>query len=194
MKKKIYIVEDDPFIAEELKLIIQNLGYEVVGGSNNEETAIKEIDKLNPNLICLDVDLEKGGSGFNVAKWINENRPTPFLFITSFFDEVTISQAKEFGPKGYIVKPFRDVDIKSNLALAFYTDANKSTPISEDLFIRKEGDVVRLNPDEIIYLKGEDNYTSIFLKNNERIMTSTTLKKMEEKLTAFGFIRIHKPT
>ena len=143
-------------------------------------------------IISQSVKVEVPKNVTDIAKWINENRPTPFLFITSFFDEVTISQAKEFGPKGYIVKPFRDVDIKSNLALAFYTDANKSTPISEDLFIRKEGDVVRLNPDEIIYLKGEDNYTSIFLKNNERIMTSTTLKKMEEKLTAFGFIRIHK--
>lgn len=192
MRKKIYIVEDDPFIAEELKLIIENLGYEVVGGSDKEEQAIKEIGKLDPHLVCLDVDLGKGGSGFNVAKWINESHSANFLFITSFFDEITISEAKNYGPKGYIVKPFRDVDIKSNLALAFY--ASNTTPDipKEDLFIRKDGEIVRVDPEKITHLKGEDNYTSVFIEGEARIMTSTTLKKMEEKLEPFGFIRIHK--
>jgi DNA-binding LytR/AlgR family response regulator len=192
MRKRIFIVEDDIFIKEELKLIIEGLGYEVLGEASDEESAKKGIKQTQPDLVCLDIDLGDGGSGFNVAQWINDSAPTAFLFITSFFDEVTIAEARAFGPKGYIVKPFRDVDIKSNLALAFYAAPETSSSPAEDLFIRKDGDIVRIQPDEIVYLKGEDNYTSVFMDNDERIMTSTTLKKMEEKLVPFGFVRIHK--
>lgn len=192
MRKTIYIVEDDPFISEELKLIIEQLGYAVVGFCDNEEMAKKEINQLKPDLVCLDVDLGRGGSGFEVARWIRSVQTTSIVFITSFFDEITLSEAKTHQPQGYIVKPFRDVDIKSSLAFAFYQKSGVSSGRAEELFIRKEGEITRVDPNTISHLKGEDNYTSIFIQSEGRIITSTTLRKMEEKLIPFGFIRIHK--
>ncbi|MCB9195486.1 MAG: DNA-binding response regulator [Flavobacteriales bacterium] len=192
MRKTIYIVEDDPFISEELKLIIESLGYEVIGNSDQEIQATKEILNMKPNLVCLDIDLGDGGNGFNIAKNIVSNTRTSILFITSFFDEITLSQARQYNPKGYIVKPFRDVDIKTNLALAFYEAPIIINSTKEDLFIRKDGEILRINPDNITHLQGEDNYTSVFILDQPRIVTSTTLKKMEEKLESYGFIRVHK--
>ena len=106
MHKKIFIVEDDIFIAEELKAVIELLGYQIAGHSANEQEAIQLITKLKPDLVCLDIDLGKGGSGLHVAKHLHQNNTAPFLFITSMFDEFTISQARSFMPLGYIVKPF----------------------------------------------------------------------------------------
>jgi len=194
LSKKILIVEDDPLISEELSLIIGSLGYEVVGIVNNETDALTAVQKESPDLVCLDIDLKAGGSGFNVASKLE----VPFLFITSFFDEMTLAKAKDYDPYSYIVKPFRDIDIKSNLSLAFFKiesqQGEKPAAVGkpEELFIRKDGEAFRIDSDEILYLKGEDNYSVLHMANGSKHMTSTTLKKMTEKLEPYGFIRVHK--
>jgi DNA-binding LytR/AlgR family response regulator len=193
--KKILIVEDETLISEELSLIIQSLGYEVVGIANNESDALALVQKENPDLVCLDIDLKAGGSGFNIASKLE----IPFLFITSFFDEITLAKAKDYSPYSYIVKPFRDIDIKSNLSLAFFkiesqieTKPSSVVGKKEELFIKKDGEAFRIDSSEILYLKGEDNYSVLHMTDGSKHMTSTTLKKMNEKLEPFGFIRVHK--
>ena len=195
MNTRIYIVEDDVFIADELTQLIQSFGYEVVGQSTNEKDALVEIAKCQPNLVCLDINLGQEGNGFNVAKRLNELQ-IPFVFVSSYFDENTISTARSFHPISYIIKPFRDKDLKVALALAFYKMDEPKSVIHEhsekELFLKLDGDLVKINVDEVDYLKGEDNYTLIQLANGKKTMTSITLKKMEEKLAPLGFIRIHK--
>jgi len=196
MQKKIIIVEDDDFITEELIAVIESLGYKVLAHTDTESEAIKLITKLKPDLVCLDIDLGQGGSGLNVADHLVTFNLSPFLFISSFFDEVTLATAGRYKPLGYIVKPFRDVDIKSNLSLAFYKmasyDRAQSDTIKEDLFIRKDREVMRVQPDTILYIKGEDNYSNIFLEDGTTSMISTTLKKIYSKISDYGFIRVHK--
>lgn len=194
LKKSIFIVEDDPFIAEELAIVIGGFGYEVLGIAHSEVEAEKFISQTTPDLVCLDIDLGSGGSGFTVASQLQVKK-IPLLFITSYVDEVTFSAARNYQPLAYIVKPYKDVDIKINLALAFHQA--KSAPQDpatnpEDLFARKDGEIVRVDPDSIQYLKGDDNYTHIFLDNGEKLLASSTLKKMDDKLQGYGFIRIHK--
>ena len=196
MHKQILIVEDDPFIAAELRAVIEGYGYQVIGHADTQKDAISQITKLKPDLVCLDIDLGQGGSGLEVAQHLHKHMLSPFLFISSFFDEVTIGQARAFMPLGYIVKPFRDVDIKSNLSLAFHKIAHSKPAqnpiVKEDLFIRKDRDVVRVKPNTIVYIKGEDNYSKIFLEDGSKSMSSTTLKKIYDKIADYGFVRVHK--
>jgi len=195
LNRSIFIVEDDVFVLEELKLIIEQCGYAVVGTSNSAVDATVAIQKLQPDLICLDIDLGTGGNGFDVAKNLTPNHKGRVLFITAFYDETTISQAKLYNPLGYIVKPFRDVDIKSNLSLAFHkllSEQQKPETASDALFVRERSEVVRIAPSAIAYVRGEDNYSRLVYENGERTLTSATLKKMEEKLIPYGFVRVHK--
>jgi two-component system, LytTR family, response regulator len=49
-------------------------------------------------------------------------------------------------------------------------------------------------PEEIIYLKADQNYTNIFLKNGKKLLVSTNLKKIEDRFSGCGFLRVHRST
>ncbi|MGB1004310.1 MAG: response regulator, partial [Salibacteraceae bacterium] len=66
-KMKILVVEDEMVIAMNLTLILENLGYEVVGPASNFEEAIEELEVEVPDLAILDVNLEGVKSGIDVA-------------------------------------------------------------------------------------------------------------------------------
>jgi len=191
LKKSIVIVEDDSFIAEELSILISSFGYEVIGVAHSESDAVELLSHQLPKLVCLDVDLGSG-SGFNVAK-VAVKLDIPIVFITSYYDASTIAAASQFAPVGYIVKPFKDQDLQTTLALSFQRKLDLSKPaLSHDLLIRVNGDLVKINPADILYLQGDDNYTHLFLKTGQKLTCASTLKTLSEKLHAFDFVRIHK--
>jgi len=191
LKKTIVIVEDDGFIAEELSSLISSFGYEVLGVAHTESGAIDLLSKTSPKLVCLDVDLGSG-SGFNVAKAAVKLN-IPIVFITSYYDDSTLASASAFAPLGFIVKPFKDQDLQATLALSFQRKLESVKPAqSQELLIRVNGDLVKIHADEILYLQGDDNYTHIFLANEQKFTCASTLKTLAEKLHSFDFVRIHK--
>jgi DNA-binding LytR/AlgR family response regulator len=52
----------------------------------------------------------------------------------------------------------------------------------------------KFNPEEIIYLKSDINYTNIFLANGKQLLVSTNLKKIEDRFIGCGFLRVHRST
>ncbi|MEM9546080.1 MAG: response regulator transcription factor [Bacteroidota bacterium] len=125
MGQKILIVEDEPIIAEDLSAIVQKAGYEVVGIANNGTQALDLLHTRNPDIALLDIALETGISGLDIAKTINEKYYIPFIFITSFSDKHTLEKAKGEYPDGYIVKPFKRKDILANLEIALHRSQKK---------------------------------------------------------------------
>ncbi|MGB0806868.1 MAG: response regulator, partial [Salibacteraceae bacterium] len=93
-KMKILVVEDEMVIAMNLTLILENLGYEVVGPASNFEEAIEELEVEVPDLAILDVNLEGVKSGIDVANHINDHYSIPFIYLTSNSDSVTVNSAK----------------------------------------------------------------------------------------------------
>lgn len=128
MNQKILIVEDEPIIAEDLRIILQREGYQVVGIANDGSTALDYLHSQNPDIALLDIALNSSMSGFDVAKVINEKYKIPFIFITSFSDKHTLDLAKDVYPHGYIVKPFKKRDILANIEIALHR--SQKTPRS----------------------------------------------------------------
>ena len=112
MKPNILIAEDDIFISEHLKQILNKLGYGVCGivGSYDQAEAFINKNKL-PDLALLDIRMHKEDQGIKIAKLL-KTKDVPFIFITSFSDQKTLKSALEQEPKGYILKPFTPEDIK----------------------------------------------------------------------------------
>lgn len=129
MAQKILIVEDEPIIAEDLALILQKVGYQVVGIANDGSTALDLLHTQQPDLALLDIALDSSLSGFDIAKVINEKYKIPFIFITSFSDKYTLERAKEVYPHGYIVKPFKKRDILANIEIAMHRSLQKPKSI-----------------------------------------------------------------
>jgi DNA-binding LytR/AlgR family response regulator len=192
-KSKILIVEDEPLIADDLSYILEREGYEIAGILSEMETAVNFLKTEKPDLILLDISLEGDEDGIDLAQIINESFQIPFVFITSFSDKLTINRVKKTNPTGFIVKPFKESDITSVVAIALYKEKTPEKHSNNEnyFFVKKGHDLIKIVFDEILYIKAEDNYTTIKTQK-QQILASVNLKNIVEKLPKGQFLRVHK--
>lgn len=201
-KLKILIVEDELVIAEDLKEILEELGYEVCGIAISSREALALIDEKSPDLALLDIQIKGGKDGIVLAAEINENYHLPFIMLTSHADIHTINRAKEVNPYGYLVKPFNEKEILAGIELAMANFSKERSRkkeeenshdfvLSDSLFIRTNGMLVKLKLQDIIYLEADANYTQVHAKDKKYVVRAT-LKELEGKLDPNRFVRIHK--
>jgi len=117
MTKRILIVEDEFIIAHDLENILKKLNYEVVGIALSEPEAIALIQRERPDIVLLDIQIKGKKTGIDVARMLNEEYQIPFVYITSFADEQTVSLIKETYPLGYVLKPFYEREIYAMLEI-----------------------------------------------------------------------------
>ena len=140
MPAKIFIVEDDGIIAEDIAMTLESMGYQVAGQAWNGDLALDLLSSVSPDLAILDISIKGTLSGIDLAKIIREKYKFPYIFLTSHSDKETLNKVKETLPYGYIVKPFTDNDLRSTIELALY----KFETENEALFPDKEKLEVKL--------------------------------------------------
>ena len=126
----IYIVEDEPLIAETIKVILEEGGYTICGESDNAKEAIFDIESKKPDLILADIMLEGELDGIEMMQHLNKKITTPFIFLTSLSDAETLERVKSCNPSGFIVKPFNENTILANIELALHKHQANSPSIS----------------------------------------------------------------
>lgn len=117
---RILIVEDEVLIAEDLREILAELGYEVCDVCYDSESALESLQNLRPDMAILDIHIRGSMNGLELAAIINENYDIPFIFLTSFSDRATLEKAKVTRPRGYLVKPYKDRDLLTTIEMAIY--------------------------------------------------------------------------
>lgn len=189
MNQSILIVEDEPFIADDIARILKKNGYVITAIVDEASAALDAIAQQQPDVALLDINIEGDTDGIELAPKLK----VPFIFLTSYYDQDTLLRAKEVRPSGYIVKPFSENDLIANIEIASIRSKDKITsqPGPVKLFVRKDQEIHSLNSDEIIYAEAFDNYTIVYT-HKDKYIVSHTLKSVEEKLLPLGFIRIHR--
>ena len=191
MDRKVLIVEDEPLIADDLEFHLNDMGI------NNIEVALQYNEALNKlsnnsfDLALLDVNLSGDKDGIQLANTINTSHQVPFIFVTSYYDNGTLSRAKRTNPYGYILKPFDKKEIQINVEMAFHKIGLNMTAKPEKFFIKDKDGMVPISPEDICYVEAFDNYAKVFTTDHSYII-SHTLKSIEAKLVPFGFERVHK--
>ncbi len=130
-KLKILIVEDEPVIAENISIYLDNNDFEVSGIAYDSDEAFEQLKHNTPDAVILDINLESEKDGIEIADYINKNIQVPFLFLTSYSDKNTLDKAKAVQPGGYIVKPFNERTLLASLEIAISNhaaDINKKLP------------------------------------------------------------------
>jgi len=122
-KERIFILEDEALIAEEIASTLELLGYQVVGRARSADAALDKLKSLQPDLALLDINVKGIMTGIDVAKIIREKYEFPYIYLTSYSDTATLEQVKPTMPYGYIVKPFTDKDLKSTIEIALFNFA-----------------------------------------------------------------------
>ena len=194
-KMQVLIVEDEPIIADDIAICIGQMGHEVTSICNTADQALAVLDQITIDLALLDIKIKGGRDGVQLAQCMKQKTNIPFIYISSLYDKTTISRAKNTRPSGYIVKPFKDEDIKVAVDMALVK--TKIKPVNEsdteqiELFIRERNAIVPLDLNEVFYIEASDNY-SIFHFEGKHHVVSQTLKLIEQTLASQGYCRIHK--
>ncbi len=102
-KGRILVVDDDRLVLATVSHGLASAGYEVIDADNGDD-AILLAREHRPDLALLDIRME-GKSGFDVAAYLREYLQLPFMFLSAFTDERTLSQVKALGAVAYLVKP-----------------------------------------------------------------------------------------
>ena len=119
MRYKMLIVEDEFIVANDLRIILTQAGYEVCGVAASAEEADALLLSVRPDLVLLDIRLDGKRSGIDVARKLRAES-LAFVYISANSDQETLEEAKRTDPYGFIVKPFRKRDLLVAIDIALY--------------------------------------------------------------------------
>jgi CheY-like chemotaxis protein len=119
-KTQILIVEDELIVAEDLKLTLNNLGYDVIAIASTGEDAIEITKSKHPDLILMDIMLEGQIDGITTTERIHALLDIPVIYVTAYADDKLLQRVKQTTPFGYIVKPFNDREVWSNIEIGLF--------------------------------------------------------------------------
>jgi two-component system, LytTR family, response regulator LytT len=190
---RILIVEDELLIAEMLKEMLLDLDYAIVGIAKNYREAITLLEKKGSIDLCF-VDINLGGefSGFDVVKSIRETYFLPFVFLTSYSDKKTVAEAATFQPEAYLVKPFSQIDLLTTVEIIRSRKKTRSENPEPSAIVIKDGNLnVKLNSNDILWLKSENVYVEI--KTVSKIyLVRNSLERFMEEINEPAFFRTHR--
>ncbi|OGR84226.1 MAG: hypothetical protein A2901_06730 [Elusimicrobia bacterium RIFCSPLOWO2_01_FULL_54_10] len=119
-KERILIVEDEQIVAEDLKRIVEKLGYIVVGKAANGKEALALAEQMHPQMVLMDIRLEGPMDGIETAEHIYTHFDIPVSYLTAYADRTTLERAKATMPFGYILKPFDERHLETTIELALF--------------------------------------------------------------------------
>jgi len=114
---RVVIAEDEALIRLDLKEMLEEEGYTVVGEAGDGEQAVELARSLRPDLVIMDVKMPKV-DGIAAAALIVEERIAPVVMLTAFSQRDLIEQARDAGAMAYLVKPFGKSDLLPAIEMA----------------------------------------------------------------------------
>ncbi|AKB18549.1 MULTISPECIES: response regulator [unclassified Methanosarcina] len=132
-KGRILIVEDEHIVAIGIKRMLKGLGYTVTGVASSGEDAISKAESTFPDLVLMDIMLKGELDGVEAAKEIKERFDVPVVYLTAYSDSNIVERVKKTGPFGYIVKPFDEKDLHSNIEIALHRYRKEKENLEETI-------------------------------------------------------------
>ncbi|MGB9838142.1 histidine kinase dimerization/phosphoacceptor domain -containing protein [Methanothermobacter sp.] len=120
MKGRVVIVEDEELVAQDIRYILEDAGYDVAAIFHSAEDLLESLDKLKPDTIIMDIMLEGEMDGIDAARIVRDRMDVPIIYLTAYSSDEIVRRARETEPSAYIIKPFHERDIKVNLEMALY--------------------------------------------------------------------------
>lgn len=194
---KVMIVDDEPLAIAVIKSYLeQHPGYKVIAECQNGFEAVKAINREQPDLIFLDIQMPKI-SGLELLELL-EPAP-PVIFITAFQEHAV--EAFEKHAIDYLLKPvsrerfdaallkFRNSSASTHLSIG---DLYKDVHERMDRIVVRDGSNLRIIPlNEIFYFEASDDYVKICLEK-ESVLKKQTLTSLEERIDSSDFVRVHR--
>jgi len=205
-KNNILVVEDEAIVSKDIQQSLKKLGYNIVGASATGEKAIELANEHKPDLVLMDIMLKGEMSGIDTAEKIKETLNIPVIYLTAYADENTLSKAKVTEPYGYIIKPFKEIDLHTSIEMALYKHSKEREVIKERdflyalvegkedegvIFVKSNSRLVKVKTADILFVEALKDYVVINTPEAKYTIHST-MKDIQRKLPQKDFQRIHR--
>ncbi len=116
-RARVIIADDESIILMDLREMLTNLGYLVVGEAGDGRSAVNLARELKPDVAILDIKMPYM-DGIEVARILTEEKIAPVVLLTAYSQHDLVERAKEAGVVGYITKPMRESDLAPAIEVA----------------------------------------------------------------------------
>ncbi|MEN0053092.1 MAG: sigma-54-dependent Fis family transcriptional regulator [Mucilaginibacter sp.] len=123
IKQKILIMEGNALVAFELRLLLTNAGYTVCGAVDSVREALKIFEHHKPDMVLIDIIPGSEEVSINWGMQLNA-KDIPFIYLSENFQANFMEKVKATDPYGFIVKPYREVDLLITLDVALHRYQN----------------------------------------------------------------------
>lgn len=141
-RTRVVIADDESVIRTDLREMLTNLQYLVVGEAGDGQSAVNLARELKPDVVVMDIKMPDM-DGIEAAKILTQEQIAPVLLLTAYSQRDLVDRAKEAGVVGYLVKPFREQEIMPAIEIALarfqeFRELNKeATDLRDTLETRK---------------------------------------------------------
>ncbi len=203
-KAQILIVEDDGVLAIDAQRRLTNLGYSVAAIASSGEEAIQKAKEKAPDLVLMDIMLTGEMDGVEAADRIRTQLDVPVVYLTAYSDQAVLNRAKVTEPFGYLLKPFKERELRSAIEIALYrhrTDKalreahdkleQRVKERTLDLNVRNEqlrGEIIERKRDEEGLRKSEITYRGLF----ENMLDGVAVYEAKDNGEDFVFVDQNK--
>ncbi|HYH07620.1 MAG TPA: LytTR family DNA-binding domain-containing protein [Thermoanaerobaculia bacterium] len=200
---RVLIVDDEPLARRGLRRLLESeAGIEIVGEAGSGTAAIEAIERLQPGLVFLDIQMPEM-DGLTVVATIGPERMPPVIFVTAY-DQYAI-HAFDVNAADYILKPVdpdrfhraldrvrkqKPDDLEARLRRVLESALPQR---NERLVVRSTGKIQFVNVGDIDWINAEDNYVRIHAAGKTYLMRET-VSGLEQRLDANAFVRIRRST
>jgi AmiR/NasT family two-component response regulator len=116
-RTRVIIADDESIVRMDLREMLGNLGYLVIGDVGDGQSAVNLARELKPDVVLMDIKMPNM-DGIEAAKILTEEQIAPVVLLTAYGQKELVDQAKEAGVVGYLVKPFREADLLPAIEVA----------------------------------------------------------------------------
>jgi two-component system LytT family response regulator len=192
---RVLIVDDERLARKELgSLLAEYKDVEIIGEAANADEAEELIEKLNPDLIFLDIQMP-GKTGFELLESLEK---APKVIFTTAYDEYAL-KAFEFNALDYLLKPIEPKRLSDSVnkirkeveAISEQSKSSTQLTVNDQVFV-KDGDncwFVRLK--DVRLFESDGNYIKVYFEKNKP-MIHKSLNALDEKLDNKHFFRVSR--
>ena len=116
-RTRVIIADDESLIRMDLREMLTNQGYLVVGEVGDGRSAVNLARELRPDIVIMDIKMPDM-DGIEAAKIMTEERIAPVLLLSAYSQQELVQRARQAGVAGYLVKPFRESDLPPAIEVA----------------------------------------------------------------------------
>lgn len=189
----ILVVEDEYITQKTISVLLDEMGYNVIGTAMNATEAIAILSEKKVEFALLDITIQGEKDGIWLANYIAENYEIPHIFLTAYSDDVTIKNAIATNPYGYLIKPFQKAELFSSIEIALLNFNKQHQPEKKEsdfIYVKHNEVFEKVMLKDIEYVESQKNYLLIITAEKEYRFRGT-ITEFVTKLPD-NFIKTHK--